>query len=94
MTSGFVAHDVPMCRQRASEREWMDEGGGELGDLAEWSDRACGMAALRMILLAHSLDAPPLTALLRSGVAAGALSDRGWVQAGVAEFACSLGLPF
>jgi hypothetical protein len=61
----FTAHDVPMCRQRIDRQEWRDHGGCDLGEIAEWSDRACGMAALRMILLAHHRPVPPLTELLK-----------------------------
>ena len=89
----FVAHDVPMCPQRIDPREWQDYGGAELGDIDEWSDRACGMAALRMILLARDIPAPSLTRLLLLGTACGALTGRGWLHAGIADVAASLGLP-
>lgn len=82
-----------MCRQRIDPGEWDRCGGQALGDRAEWSDRACGMAALRMILLAYLGDAPPLTELILTGVRAGALSDRGWVHAGIASLAGSFGVP-
>ena len=42
-----------MCRQRIDPGEWAAHGGTSLGDRAEWSDRACGMASLRMIMLAY-----------------------------------------
>jgi hypothetical protein len=82
-----------MCRQRIDPEEWARCGGLALGDVAEWSDRACGMAALRMILLAYLGDAPPLTELILSGVHDDALSDRGWVHAGIARMATSFGIP-
>jgi hypothetical protein len=63
-----------MCRQRIDPAEWDAHGGAALGDRAEWSDRACGMAALRMILLAYLGDAPPLTELVKTGVRDGALT--------------------
>ena len=86
-------HDVPMCRQRIDPAEWARCGGAALGDCAEWSDRACGMAALRMILLAYLGDAPRLTELVRQGVADGALTDRGWLHAGIAQMASGYGIP-
>lgn len=86
-------HDVPMCRQRIEPEEWQAHGGPVLGDRAEWSDRACGMAALRMILLAYLGDAPPLTELVRQGVADGSLTDRGWLHAGIARMASEYGIP-
>jgi hypothetical protein len=82
-----------MCRQRIDPDEWARCGGHVLGDRAEWSDRACGMAALRMILLAYLGGAPPLTELILTGVRDNALSDRGWVHAGIARLATSFGIP-
>ena len=86
-------HQVPMCRQRIDPGEWDAHGGAALGDRAEWSDRACGMAALRMILLAYRRSAPPLTELVALGVAEGALTGRGWLHAGIARLADRFGIP-
>jgi hypothetical protein len=86
-------HEVPMCRQRIDPAEWGTHGGAALGDRAEWSDRACGMAALRMILLAYLGDAPPLTELVKTGVRDGALTERGWLHAGIAHLATRFGIP-
>jgi len=86
-------HQVPMCRQRIDPGEWAEHGGAVLGDRAEWSDRACGMAALRMILLAYRRPAPPLTELVALGVREGALTDRGWLHAGIAHLAGGFGIP-
>ena len=86
-------HQVPMCRQRIDPGEWDAHGGAALGDRAEWSDRACGMAALRMILLAYHRPAPPLTELVALGVREGALTDRGWLHAGIARLAGQFGIP-
>jgi hypothetical protein len=81
----FQVHDVPMCRQRIDPAEWEAHGGPELGDCAAWSDRGCGMAALRMILLAYLGDAPPLTELVKTGVREGVLTSRGWLHSGIAR---------
>ncbi|GAA0436639.1 glutamate ligase domain-containing protein [Streptomyces luteireticuli] len=86
-------HDVPMCRQRVEPDEWELHNGDTLGDRAEWSDRACGMAALRMILLAYGQEAPSVTELLKLGVEKGILVERGWVHAGIADLAAALGVP-
>jgi hypothetical protein len=86
-------HQVPMCRQRIDAGEWDAHGGAVLGDRAEWSDRACGMAALRMILLAYRRTAPSLTELVRLGVHHGALTDQGWLHAGIARLAEGFGIP-
>lgn len=94
MGAAFRAHDVPMFRQRIDAGEWHAHRGAELGDIAEWSDRACGMAALRMILAAFGQPAPTLTELVTSGVAKGAYADgRGWLHADLAGIATSLGVP-
>ena len=61
-----------MGRQRIDPAEWDANGGAVLGSHAEWSDRACGIAALRMILLAYRGTAPPLTELIKTGVREGA----------------------
>lgn len=82
-----------MCRQRIDPGEWARCGGHLLGDAAEWSDRACGMAALRMILLAYLGDAPPLTELILTGVRDNALTGRGWLHAGIARLATGFGIP-
>lgn len=89
----YQFHDVPMCRQRIDAGEWAECGGAALGDCAEWSDRACGMAALRMILLAYLGGAPPLTELVVTGVREGALTGRGWLHAGIARLASGFGIP-
>ena len=82
-----------MCRQRIDPAEWDAPGGAALGDHADWSHRACGMAALRMILLAYLGDAPPLTELIKTGVRDDALTDRGWLHAGIARLATRSGIP-
>jgi hypothetical protein len=86
-------HQVPMCRQRIEPGEWEAHGGAALGDRAQWSDRACGMAALRMIPLAYRRPAPSLTELITLGVQQGALTDRGWLHAGIARLAAGFGIP-
>jgi hypothetical protein len=81
-----------MCRQLIEPAEWADHDGHALGDRLEWSDRACGMAALRMILLAYLGDAPPLTELVKLGISEGALCDRGWLHTGIAGIAAGFGV--
>jgi hypothetical protein len=83
-----------MCRQLISPEEWEQHAGdSELGDRMEWSNRACGMAALRMILLAYGRPAPTVTELVKLGVARNALTPRGWLHAGIADIANDLGVP-
>lgn len=85
-------HQVPMCRQLIDPDEWEAHGGSELGDRMEWSNRACGMAALRMILLAYGYETPTVTELVKLGVKEDALTDRGWLHAGIADLAGGFGL--
>jgi hypothetical protein len=82
-----------MCRQLIDPAEWDEHDGPSLGDRMEWSNRACGMAVLRMILLAYGQDAPTLTQLLHLGSHRGGLIDRGWVHSSIAELATDLGVP-
>ncbi|WP_218025871.1 hypothetical protein [Nocardia miyunensis] len=87
-----VVHDVPLCRQLIDPAEWNQHGGSELGDRMEWSNRACGMAALRMILLAYQRPAPVVTELVKLGVERNALTPRGWLHAGIAALATEFGV--
>jgi hypothetical protein len=82
-----------MHRQLIDPEEWALHSGSALGDRIEWSNRACGMAALRMILSAYGQQPPSLTELVKTGVERGALTDRGWLHAGIANLAAELGVP-
>lgn len=86
-------HDVPMCRQLISSEEWEEHGGWALGDRTEWSNRACGLASLRMILLAYGQEAPTVTELLKLAVKDEVLTPRGALHAGIAHLATELGVP-
>lgn len=86
-------HQVPMCRQLITPQEWEEHGGWALGDREEWSDRACGMACLRMILLAYGRPAPTVTELLKLAVKHEVMTPRGAAHAGLADLAASYGVP-
>ncbi len=86
-------HDVPMCRQLIDPAEWDLHGGWALGDRTEWSNRACGLASLRMILLAYGQEAPTVTELLKLAVKGEILTPRGALHAGIARLAAELGVP-
>ena len=86
-------HDVPMCRQLIAPEEWEEHGGWALGDREEWSDRACGLASLRMVLLAYGRQAPTVTELLKLAVKNEVMTPRGALHAGLAELAASHGVP-
>ncbi|MGI5255650.1 C39 family peptidase [Actinacidiphila glaucinigra] len=82
-----------MCRQLIPLEEWDAHGGWTLGDRLEWSNRACGMAALRMILLAYTGQAPTVTELLHLAVKHEVMTARGAIHAGIADMAAELGVP-
>ncbi|MFJ5740208.1 C39 family peptidase [Streptomyces microflavus] len=86
-------HEVPMCRQLISPEEWDHHGGWALGDRGEWSNRACGLASLRMVLLAYGQDAPTVTELLKLAVKNEVLTPRGALHAGIASLATDHGVP-
>jgi ABC-type bacteriocin/lantibiotic exporter with double-glycine peptidase domain len=82
-----------MCRQLIAPDEWDLHGGWALGDRIEWSNRACGLASLRMILLAYGRPAPSVTELLKLAVKQEVLTPRGALHAGIAGLATDLGVP-
>lgn len=86
-------HEVPMCRQLITSAEWDFHGGWALGDRIEWSNRACGLASLRMVLLAYDREAPTVTELLKLAVKHEVLTPRGALHAGIASLATDLGVP-
>jgi hypothetical protein len=85
-------HAVPMVRQLITPQEWEQHDGKMLGDRLEWSNRACGPASLRMLLLAYGVDAPTVTELVKLGVERKALTERGWLHAGLADIAGTFGV--
>ncbi|MYT33313.1 MULTISPECIES: C39 family peptidase [unclassified Streptomyces] len=82
-----------MCRQLITPSEWDLHGGWALGDRIDWSNRACGLASLRMILLAYGRQAPTVTELLKLAVKYEVLTPRGALHAGIASLASDLGVP-
>ncbi|MGW2822161.1 C39 family peptidase [Streptomyces sp. NPDC001443] len=86
-------HEIPLCRQLIDPAEWDEHGGWALGDRIHWSNRACGLASLRMILLAYGRTAPTVTELLKLAVKNEVLTPRGALHAGIAGLATDLGVP-
>ncbi|MFF1959748.1 C39 family peptidase [Streptomyces sp. NPDC058220] len=82
-----------MCRQLIDAAEWDLHGGWALGDRIAWSNRACGLASLRMILLAYGREAPTVTELLKLAEKEKVLTPRGALHAGIANLATDLGVP-
>ncbi|MFI5475542.1 C39 family peptidase [Streptomyces cacaoi] len=91
--SSTRVHDVPLCRQLIAPDEWDQHGGWALGDRVEWSNRACGLASLRMILLAYGRTAPTVTELLKLAVKHEVLTPRGALHTGIAGLATDFGVP-
>lgn len=83
-----------MCRQRFDVARWQADGFANEQESAWWSDRACGVACLRMMLLGRFGRGPTSAELLHEARADGAyLPDRGWSHAGLARLAACYGLP-
>ena len=83
-----------MCRQRFDVEQWQADGFATAQESAWWSDRACGVACVRMMLLARFGQAPASAELLHEARADGAyLRDRGWSHAGLAHLGARHGLP-
>ncbi|MFI5679090.1 C39 family peptidase [Streptomyces cellulosae] len=82
-----------MCRQPIAPAEWDLHGGWALGDRTEWSNRACGLASLRMILLAYGREASTVTELLKLAVKHEVLTPRGALHSGIVGLATDLGVP-
>ncbi|MEV5983918.1 C39 family peptidase [Streptomyces sp. NPDC052051] len=64
----------------------------DVGRPIEWSNRACGLASLRAILLAYGREAPTVTELLKIAVKQDVLTPRGALHAGIASLASDLGV--
>lgn len=83
---------MPRYSQRFDRREW-EEGAPDAPEGPDhWSDRACGIACLQMVLDHFHLPVPPMTHLLDQGLQMGAYSPRGWIHAGLAELGRCHGL--
>lgn len=89
----LVRHRVPMSRQRFEPDLWREHGFSSAEDSAWWSDRACGLACLRMLLLGWYGQAPSTAELLREARADGAyVQGKGWAHAGLARLGRRHGL--
>lgn len=61
-------------------------------ELAEWSERSCGLACLRMVLGFHNFEVPPQWELVQHSKQIGAYGQRGISHAKVVELAELYGL--
>lgn len=62
-------------RSRLDDPRWPESGAPDLASYAEWSVRWCGIACLRMLLLARDGHAPSLYDLTMDGLRHGAYSN-------------------
>jgi ABC-type bacteriocin/lantibiotic exporter with double-glycine peptidase domain len=84
--------DIPWMGQRFDPQRWAADGFEGPEDSLLWSDRACGIACLRMILAYYGLPVPDTAEMLRLGLDIGAYCDRGWVHRGLVELGRHYGL--
>lgn len=84
--------DIPWMGQRFDPERWSADGFEGPEDSLLWSDRACGIACLRMILAYYDLPVPDPAEMLRRGREIGAYCDRGWVHRGLVELGRHYGL--
>ena len=84
---GGVLRDVPRLAQHFDAAVWRSDGFADEAESRTWSDRACGLACLRMLLGYHGLSVPDQRELLAGGLALGAYSRRGWIHAGLVDLA-------
>ena len=62
-------------------------------DRTELGDTLCGIACVHMITQFVRGTAPDYLGLVRAGVDAGALGERGWIHSGLGEMLTALGVP-
>ncbi|GAW48106.1 MULTISPECIES: cysteine peptidase family C39 domain-containing protein [unclassified Nocardioides] len=61
-------------------------------EMAAWSDRSCGLAALRTVLAYHRLPVPSQTELLRAAIREEYFTDAGILHVGLSELGAAHGL--
>lgn len=84
--------EVQRFAQRFGETDWpadlvVDGKGSDY-----WSDRACGLACLRMVFAHFRRPVPTQLELLKQCLAAGAYTPHGWSHAGLAQVATQHGV--
>jgi hypothetical protein len=62
-------------------------------DAKQWSERACGIACVDMVLrFTGKIESPSIWPLINEGLELGAYCDRGWIHAGLAKLLGRYGL--
>lgn len=59
---------------------------------SEWQERACGIAALKMVIDFLGAKTPTLDELIRRSVSLGAYGPSGWIHAGLVSIASQFGV--
>ncbi len=86
-------HGVPRHPQRFDRQLWVEHGFDSAEDSDLWSDRACGVACVSMILEYVTGRPVSTTDLLHEGRGIRAYSERGWIHRGLADLLVRHGVP-
>lgn len=87
-----VVLPVPRYPQLLDRLRWSEHGFESPEDSDVWSDRACGVACVAMILEFATGEPVSVVDLLHEGRDRGAYCERGWLHAGLAELLVSRGI--
>jgi Peptidase C39 family len=77
-------HDVARIGQRFDVGQWRAQGFTSAADSLWWSDRACGIACVAMVLQYVGVT-PVVHDLLHEARGRGSYSPRGWLHAGLVD---------
>lgn len=83
---------IPRFGQHFDPEDWEKDGFDGPEHSKQWSDCACGLACIRMILGYLNMPVPDPVEMLWRGVELGAYSSRGWIHQGLVELARSYSL--
>lgn len=92
-TPTAVVLPVPLIGQRFRLERWREDGFASPCDSASWSNRSCGIACVRMVILYHTGAAPEMAHLLWQGLRIDAHCDKGWIHEGLAKLLRHHGIP-
>lgn len=87
-----VTLPVPRYPQLLDRTRWRENGFESPEDSDLWSDRACGVACVGMILEYATGQPRSVVELLHEGRERGAYCDRGWLHAGLAQLLARHGI--
>jgi len=86
---------LPISRypQLLDRSRWREHGFASAEDSDVWSDRACGVACVAMLIDFVTGEPVSVVDLLHAGRDLGAYCDRGWLHVGLADLLTSRGIP-